>query len=505
MGATCKKEIGLGSRTEPFNRFSMRLALLAWVASAQSDCSSLLQAKLREKQEEAGASHHGPWSFGHVRRGSCWFCDPQSIEPMFPHRIMPPISDKVQFCLSAASEWQPCCLHCQAGAWRTPRDLAVNQDVKLFFAGGQELIVFSAVPSFDSHRSEIAVLVDNLPGVEGLLKRKPVFCSERGQHPNQVTLAGLRGPSESHMALNSSLLLQKGSKYLVLRCPWPADEANREVFEVTVEQGPHQLGTVLARHNPSLLKNYGTVACVRELFVQAKELSNSPLRLLPQWLEWHRMKGVEHFLFYTFNQTISAEFKAIMEPFIKKGLASRVHFDNYPPFHRNRHWRVIADCLPRFRGHAKWLLPAIDLDEYLVLSPELFQSDSLPEDYMSSAWDTIARFYGKRPEEVNSISFDGFRFEPPGAAVLDITSTLREGILQKTPYQHGLHEGPGWRKHVVNVENTETLDWLRVKSFISLRVMEASKMANGGPPLYTGQLRRRTGRLRLTSVLRWAT
>ena len=396
------------------------------------------------------------WSRGHVRDfrgGSFWL-----LAFWARHLFLTKPLTMYGSCLGVA------CLHSQAGAWRTPRDLAVNQDVKLFFAGGQELIVFSAVPSFDGHRSEIAVMVDNLPGVQELLKRKPVFCSERGRHPSQVTLAGLRGPSEPHMALNSSMLLQKGSKYLVLRCPWPADEANREVFEVTVEQGPHQLGTVLARHNPSLLKNYGTVACVRELFVQTKELSNSPLRLLPQWLEWHRMKGVEHFLFYTFNQTISSEFKAVMEPFIKKGLASRVHFDNYPPFHRNRHWRVIADCLPRVRGHAKWLLPGIDLDEYLVLSPELFQSDSLPEDYMNSAWDSIARFYGKRPEEVSSISFDGFRFEPPapsGAAVLDITSTLREGILQKTPYQHGLHEGPGWRKHVVNVENTETLNGLR--------------------------------------------
>ena len=57
----------------------------------------------------------------------------------------------------------------------------------------------------------------------------------------------------------------------------------------------HELGRVTAAQNPSLLRHYGTVGCVRRLW----NGDIAAVAIAPQWLEFHALHGVEHFLVYT--------------------------------------------------------------------------------------------------------------------------------------------------------------------------------------------------------------
>ena len=82
------------------------------------------------------------------------------------------------------------------------------------------------------------------------------------------------------------------------------------------------------------------------------------------------MRGVDHFIVYT-TSDMSPALREVYEPYLDAGLASRVHY-NMPSQRCWWHWSTDAqitlmmnDCLYRSRGHAKWLFPSLDVDEYL--------------------------------------------------------------------------------------------------------------------------------------------
>ncbi|CAE8688770.1 unnamed protein product, partial [Polarella glacialis] len=118
--------------------------------------------------------------------------------------------------------------------------------------------------------------------------------------------------------------------------------------------------------------------------------------MLPQWVEYNLMHGVDQIIFYTMNNTDPLIYKA-MQPYLDQGLASQVHAD--------------------FDGHL------LDLDEYLLAN------STFPETLSSIASAEEAKGTGP----VSSVSFPLYRFhlkDPKSGPC--ITSTFRSSDLQPT-------------------------------------------------------------------------
>lgn len=299
-------------------------------------------------------------------------------------------------------------------AWHSPRDLALlPAPSALRLANGETLRVFSAVPSFGEDGNFIALLLtkntkrwasDNLP----------LFCS---------------GPNGAHRR-------PLRTYQRVLLCDWPAQEANREGFEVFLEDAEgRQLLQLQARRKASMLRQYHSMACVRDVFFESAASFSAAFKQLVEWLEFSRVHGIEHFLVYTFRGTEDAV-KEVLMPYLREGLATRIHFDDYPSDKIHRQHQVVQDCLYRAKSHTTWLLPSVDVDEYFHLKSGHFFPDGLvPQDYLKTAWDAIVKSKGKRLEEVRSISFRSFRFARAPSDALEISSAWREPKLPRS-YHH---------------------------------------------------------------------
>jgi hypothetical protein len=85
-------------------------------------------------------------------------------------------------------------------------------------------------------------------------------------------------------------------------------------------------------------------------------------RFLREWIEFHKLIGVQHFFLY--NHLSTDNFKAVLEPYIARQEVDLVNWTNEAP---NYQWQMSAyqDALAKTRGITKWLA-VIDLDEYIV-------------------------------------------------------------------------------------------------------------------------------------------
>lgn len=80
---------------------------------------------------------------------------------------------------------------------------------------------------------------------------------------------------------------------------------------------------------------------------------------LREWIEYHRLLGVEHF--YLYDHKSQDNPKEILEPYIESGVVDYIDFpkEGYP---QNE---AIEDVLERVRGETKWLA-VIDIDEFFL-------------------------------------------------------------------------------------------------------------------------------------------
>jgi hypothetical protein len=85
---------------------------------------------------------------------------------------------------------------------------------------------------------------------------------------------------------------------------------------------------------------------------------------LAEWIEFHRLFGVEHFFLYDNLSTDSS--RAVLEPWVRAGVVSVA--ESSIPLAAGGQALVYADGLERARGRARWLA-FIDIDEFLF-SPE---------------------------------------------------------------------------------------------------------------------------------------
>jgi hypothetical protein len=85
---------------------------------------------------------------------------------------------------------------------------------------------------------------------------------------------------------------------------------------------------------------------------------------LKEWIEYHRMLGVEHF--YLYNNSSTDNYKEVLAPYIKKNI---VEVTNWPsPIDQD--WtpyqiKAYNDCIQKCKKDTYWLA-IIDIDEFIV-------------------------------------------------------------------------------------------------------------------------------------------
>jgi hypothetical protein len=86
---------------------------------------------------------------------------------------------------------------------------------------------------------------------------------------------------------------------------------------------------------------------------------------LKEWVEYHHMLGVDHFLLY--NDRSQDNWEEVLAPYIKANLVEVIswHKDEYTPLFPT--WQIMAykDGLRRSKGNTKWLT-FIDIDEFIL-------------------------------------------------------------------------------------------------------------------------------------------
>ncbi len=106
---------------------------------------------------------------------------------------------------------------------------------------------------------------------------------------------------------------------------------------------------------------------------------------LKEWIEYHRLIGVEHF--YLYNNSSEDHFEKVLLPYLKGGLITLIHWpDRMEILHSDEsaaHWALSTQLLAY--GHAtKWQCPKetkwlvfLDVDEFLVPVKEQSLSEIL--------------------------------------------------------------------------------------------------------------------------------
>lgn len=77
-----------------------------------------------------------------------------------------------------------------------------------------------------------------------------------------------------------------------------------------------------------------------------------------EWIEFHKMVGVEHF--YMYNNMSTDGYRDILTPYVEEGIVTLIDW-NMPHGQVSAYW----DCVNRFSEETKWV-GFIDLDEFVV-------------------------------------------------------------------------------------------------------------------------------------------
>lgn len=85
---------------------------------------------------------------------------------------------------------------------------------------------------------------------------------------------------------------------------------------------------------------------------------------LKEWIEYHRMVGVEHFWLY--NDNSKDNWNAELLPYIMKGIVEVIDWPaESPKHHIGNQCRAAQDAIRRSSGKTKWLA-LIDIDEFIL-------------------------------------------------------------------------------------------------------------------------------------------
>ena len=117
-----------------------------------------------------------------------------------------------------------------------------------------------------------------------------------------------------------------------------------------------------------------------ELAVAAQFRNEAPY--LKEWVEYHRMVGVDHFWLY--NNSSEDAWEEVLKPYIEEGLVEvfdwpslRIEFIGYQ-------LKAYCDAIMRAKGNTKWLA-LIDLDEFLLPMKEATVTECLEKHFSAAS------------------------------------------------------------------------------------------------------------------------
>mmetsp|Transcript_18621 Transcript_18621/g.36507 ORF Transcript_18621/g.36507 Transcript_18621/m.36507 type:complete len:524 (+) Transcript_18621:67-1638(+) len=289
------------------------------------------------------------------------------------------------------------------------RTLAVTKIIEMRVKSGQLLQLTSAVPVFvNTSDSYIALIFKfNPPAWEAVTASK--FLCESPDHKKSAAVEWFGGETKQPYPLA-----------IVGRCRWPVANKQRCYRLGLTEEGGGSAGDVEACHEPDLATEgpFRLASCGHAWWDEMDHPAFAGSLLLPPWVEYQLLRGVQHFFWYTDSRTQPSIYAA-MEPYFKQGVATRIH--SHTPLDRHD-WDDLNDCLYRTRHRAEWMMPTVDLDEFIRPSPYATTDRTLPE-----MFDALAALY----TNVTHISFGGFRFlKPDDPKHVSVVSALREPAPQ---------------------------------------------------------------------------
>ncbi len=127
-------------------------------------------------------------------------------------------------------------------------------------------------------------------------------------------------------------------------------------------------------------------------------------RYLREWIEFHRLVGVERFFLY--DNESSDDHQQVLAPYVERGIVQVHDWPTPPSVERGVPWGIIGafdDCIKRHRDDSRWI-GFIDTDEFMF-SPT---GRSLP--------DVLSGFEQFAGVEVSRLDFgpSGHQTRPPG-------------------------------------------------------------------------------------------
>lgn len=124
-----------------------------------------------------------------------------------------------------------------------------------------------------------------------------------------------------------------------------------------------------------------------------------------EWIEFHRMVGVEHF--YLYNNMSTDEYKQTLAPYLKEEIITLTDWD-IPHGQISAYW----DCVKRFSKETKWI-GFIDLDEFVV--PYRDKIYDFLKQYNNKCgavliyWKTFGSS-GRKTRDVNGLVIEDFKY-----------------------------------------------------------------------------------------------
>jgi hypothetical protein len=164
---------------------------------------------------------------------------------------------------------------------------------------------------------------------------------------------------------------------------------------------------------------------------------------LREWIEFHRLVGVERFFLY--DNESSDDHEAVLAPYVERGIVEVNDWPTPPSVERGVPWGIASafdDCIARHRDDSRWIA-FLDVDEFLF-SPT---GRTLP--------DVLADFEDFSAIEVSRIDFgpSGHKTKPSGPVI--------ESYVRRRSY-----------------DSAET-DWEHVKSIVDPSRAERAFNAHG--------------------------
>ena len=100
-----------------------------------------------------------------------------------------------------------------------------------------------------------------------------------------------------------------------------------------------------------------------EVYLAIACISKNEAPYLREWIEYHKIVGVERFYFY--DNESDDNTKEVLEPYIKDGTLVYHFLPNHPITGQRQQIEAYNDAIFKYRSRTKWMA-IIDIDEFLV-------------------------------------------------------------------------------------------------------------------------------------------